>query len=341
MANALVLVVPGLLALPTKALAMRSLAGLARYADPPRHEPAGIVAALFATLGMAPATPVAPLALLGAGGDPGDDYLLCADPVHLAANRDTVVLVQVIHDLAQADAETLIRMLDRHFADDGLRFEAVRPSAWFARRRQPADLVTTPPDAARGRKLIANLPRGADSGTWKRWQNEIEMLLHEHPVNAAREAAGVPAANALWFWGGGRMADVGFVPSAIVGAVQTRVGDVARGIARRAGSERAPMDADLGQLLSEANALDRETGRAAGFVLAVLPPLRNEVGAIEGRWLAPALELLAARRISELHLVADGNGAAATWTARAPTFWQRLTARASRRVFDIPPPPDA
>jgi hypothetical protein len=339
MANSLVLVVPGLLALPAQLLAgAPSLRALARYADAPRFEPRGIAAALFATLGIAPATPVAPLALLGAGGDPGDDYVLRADPVHLAADRDTVLLVQTIDDLSQGDAATLVRMLDRHFADDGLHFEAVRPDAWFAHRRQPADLVTTPPDVARGRNLIQNLPRGADSGTWKRWQNEIEMLLHEHPVNAAREQGGMAAANAIWFWGGGRMADVAFVPPTIVTAPQTRLGDIARGIARRAGREHKPTNADPAQLVADADAMNIDTADAPRFCMAVLPPLGDDLQRVEAMWLVPAIELLTTRRIGALHVIADGNAVAATWTAIAPTLWQRLAARASRRAFEVVPP---
>ena len=57
------------------------------------------------------------------------------------------------------------------------------------------------------------MPRGADGGTWKRWQNEIGMLLHEHPVNVEREANGNVPVNGVWFWGGGRLADVSRVPA--------------------------------------------------------------------------------------------------------------------------------
>jgi len=41
-----------------------------------------------------------------------------------------------------------------------------------------------------------------------------------------------------------------------------------------------------------------------------------------------------------LHLIADGNGIAATWAADAPTLWQRIAARATRRPFEMPPAPD-
>ena len=40
---------------------------------------------------------------------------------------------------------------------------------------------------------------------WMRLQNELQMVLHAHPVNAAREDAGKPTINGVWFWGGGVM----------------------------------------------------------------------------------------------------------------------------------------
>jgi hypothetical protein len=344
MSKALILIAPGLLALPARELAaMRSLSALARYAVAPQSEPRGIAAALFASLGAAPGTPVAPLALLGAGVEPGDDYVLCADPVHLAADRDTLALVQTIDDLSAADADILVRMLNAHFAGDDLRFEAMRPNAWFARRRQAADIITTPPDAVRGRKLIASLPRGPDGGQWKRWQNEIEMLLHEHPVNAAREARGEPAANAVWFWGGGRLADVGTLPISAVSAAPGRLGDLARGVARIADGTGMPLQgsADLGQAFARATALASAHRDRSVIVIAVSPRPTAGASLIETDWLAPALQRLAARDIDVLHFIADGNGAAATWTAKPPGIWQRIASRAAHRPLDIPAVPDA
>ena len=42
----------------------------------------------------------------------------------------------------------------------------------------------------------------------KRWHsilNEIQMVLHEHPVNEAREGRGEPPVNSVWLWGAGPM----------------------------------------------------------------------------------------------------------------------------------------
>ena len=123
MSKTLVLVVCGMLALPAESIAaMRSLATLARYAGAPAFEARGITVALFKALGDR--------------SDPAGDYVLCADPVHLVVDRDTVVLAHTIDDAAEDDVRALVEMLDRHFASDDLRFEAVRPDAWFARRRR-------------------------------------------------------------------------------------------------------------------------------------------------------------------------------------------------------------
>ena len=329
MANALVLVVPGLLAQPPQALAsMRALATIAASASKPHVETGGLAKAVLAVLEIAPDTPVAPLALLGAGRDPGDDYVLRADPVHLAADRDHGLRVQTVDDLSVADADALGRMLDRHFADDDLRFAIVRPDAWFARRREPARITTTPPDAVRGRDAAACMTSGPESALWRRWQNEIEMLLHDHVVNREREARGALPVNAVWFSGGGRLADVPALPRTFVTAPPSRLGDLARGIARIVGTDAASDD------VAQAVSLAAEAGDDA-LALAVLP-CAVDVGDPEKTALAPALALLDARQVSAVHLVADGNGTAIAWSARRPGLWRRLTVRTSRRAFAMP-----
>jgi hypothetical protein len=47
--------------------------------------------------------------------------------------------------------------------------------------------------------------------------NETQMLFHTHAVNTSREAAGQPAINSLWCWGGGKLAaQTGQAPGRIV-----------------------------------------------------------------------------------------------------------------------------
>jgi len=333
----LALLVPGMLAIAAERLAaMPALERLACYAAPPRAEPRGIAAALFVLLGLDADTPVAPLAMLGAAGDPRDDYVLCADPVHLAADRDTVVLVQRVDDLS-ADAQVrLIRMLDGHFARDGLRFEALRPDAWFVRCADAPDVRMTSLDAALRRPLFSNLPAGADARRWRTWQNEIQMLLHEHPVNAEREAQGQPPATGLWFWGGGALRDVGDASVGFVAAPAGARGDLARGLAQHCGvtARHVDDDDDLAHALDTCAA--SPPMHAASAYAVVVAPSKLSPQRLESGWLAPALARLARGDVEALHLIADGNGGAGTWSAARPAWWRRIAARAARRRFDVP-----
>src|SRR3546814_15930088 len=42
---------------------------------------------------------------------------------------------------------------------------------------------------------------------WRSLLNEAQIILHNHPWNARRAAAGKPPVNSLWFWGGGMLPD--------------------------------------------------------------------------------------------------------------------------------------
>jgi hypothetical protein len=274
--------------------------------------------------------------MLGAGGDPGDDYVLCADPVHLAADRDTVVLVQRVDDVPADARARHVQMLDGHFAGDGLRFEALRSDAWFARSPSAATVRMTPLDAALGRPLFPHLPAGADARRWRTWQNEIQMLLHEHPLNAEREAQGQPTVTGLWFWGGGALRDVGQAPVGFVAAAAGAPGDLARGLAQRCevASREVHDDDDLAHALDGSAAAGTKAQRSAYAI--VVPPAKLTPQRLESAWLAPALARLARGDVEALHLIADGNGRAGTWSAVRPTWWRRIAAHAAQRRFDVP-----
>jgi hypothetical protein len=66
----------------------------------------------------------------------------------------------------------------------------------------PADARFAPAWRTAGRPLDEHLPQGPRGGFWRRWLTEAQMLLHEHPRNAEREARGLRPLNALWLSGG-------------------------------------------------------------------------------------------------------------------------------------------
>lgn len=149
--------------------------------------------------------PVAPFTLLADGGNPGSDFWLLAEPVHLQLQRDRMVLVDAGNlDIAQEEANRLTAALNEHFADEGMSFFPTRPGHWHLRlTHPPANLKTHSLETAIGRNIRNILPSGPDGKRWHSLLNETQMLLHRHPVNEAREQRGLLPVNSIWPWGGG------------------------------------------------------------------------------------------------------------------------------------------
>jgi hypothetical protein len=316
----LVITVPGLLAKPPAAAP--ALAGLLAAAGAPRHEPEGGAAALAAAYAVERQRdwPLAALRIAALGIDPGQDYWLAADPVALVAGRADVRLEGAVADLSANDAAAIVATLNAHFAGDDLAFVAATPAAWFAHTRARPELATRALEATMRGPLRECLPRGADAPRWRRWQDEIQMLLHEHPVNLARERQGRSSANGIWFSQGG------VYPRGGAAAIATYADEgIAVALARHAGSAARPLPATLAAALAPAR---------GGDIVVVALPADADGGAIERDWLVPAWTALGHARVSSVTLIADGDGHAAVWTALPPTAWARLALRLRPRGLD-------
>jgi hypothetical protein len=248
--------------------------------------------------------PVAPYTLLGDGGSPGTDTWLRADPVHLRAGSEGLMLVDVAPSgIARDEADALADALNRHFGET-LLLQPLQPSRWYLRLQPPTEVETTPPAAALGRPVAAHLARGRDALRLHALMNEAQMLLHEHPVNVAREARGEAPLNSLWPWGGGAI--VAAMDSAIGGAIGATAArpfsmviaddPLARGLALAAGISVRPLPASA-ELLHGVLA-------QKGVALVVMNAPRDAGGAatLERDWFAPLLAALQARRIGMLSL---------------------------------------
>jgi hypothetical protein len=321
----LVLALPHLLAVEPAILAgMPGLARIAAFADAPACVDAGIDAAFAQAAGAPADASLAQLAAIGAGLGPSD-AILFADPVKLVAGRDDVLFGGRVDDLAAEDAQALVALLNAHFAADGVRFSAPRADTWFVTATSARALTTAPPAILRG-AIYPHLPRGDDATTWRRWLSEMQMLLHEHPINEARERAGRAPVTGIWIWGGGREDWDAPLPAADWYAPDGRAGDVVRGLARRAGRDAAlPRDALAS--MGPASALH-----------AVLPPTRSETEAtaLDGAFLAPAAAALARGDLESIVLIADAGGPAYRWQATRPSLARRLRHRFGMPPFALP-----
>jgi hypothetical protein len=168
---------------------------------------AGVEAAVCEALGIERQQdwPIAPITLEADGGAPGDAYWLRADPVHLRVMRDRIVLADS-RDLALSpeEAAELANAIGLHFGDS-LRLLPLAPTRWYLRIPHVPRLTTTPLSLATGCDIDPLLPRGGDAMNYRALLNELQMLLHEHPLNQAREARGALPVNSVWLWGGGTL----------------------------------------------------------------------------------------------------------------------------------------
>ncbi len=321
----LTIAVPDLLAQDRAMLdAMPALARLVHYASAPDVRRGNLDEFLLRAVSAPPAAAIAPLAALGAGFDPGERYVLRADPVSLVAGHTDVVLGARIDDLDVAETEALAATLNAHFRGDGLVFHAPRPDAWFVTVRAPPDLASTPLSAVHG-AIYPHLPSGADAGRWRRWLSEMQMLLHEHPVSVAREKRGRVPVTGIWISEGGRLSDAAGDPTAAIFAVRGRPGDVSRGLAQLLGNAAGDPPPDFAALGEHDNA-----------IVVLDPPSASHATAVDRLWLSPAVAALESGTLSTLVLVADGNGVAAAWRAQRPSFIRRARARFAAQSFAPP-----
>jgi hypothetical protein len=143
--------------------------------------------------------PIAPIAAAFDGLAAG--CWLRADPVSLNLQRDQLLLSGV--QVGGGEAAELCASLNVHFAGQGMEFYAPHPQRWYVRLNDLPRIRTTPFSQVIGGDVRGALPTGADAARWHQLFNEIQMLLHAHPLNDAREARGEPTINSVWFWGGG------------------------------------------------------------------------------------------------------------------------------------------
>ncbi|GAB3788794.1 hypothetical protein GCM10028797_22980 [Dyella agri] len=140
-------------------------------------------------------------------GDAGDTSWLNADPAWVQPDMTGVRLLACgAMPLAMGEAEAFVQALQPAFAEVGLPLEISAPDHW--QLRLPPDMRVpdfATPEQALGEDLYQHLPQGAEGRPWRVLLNEVQVLLHQHPLNAERQARGLPPVNSVWLWGAGRL----------------------------------------------------------------------------------------------------------------------------------------
>jgi hypothetical protein len=320
------LIVPGLFAesTSTRAPALELLLARGRKSSSESH---ALEAWLQEAFGLED-QPVAAgaLTLLAGNGEPGDACWARADPVHLRLMRDRLIVVpSAAFALSREEADPLVDALNRHF-QGVLALTAVEPDRWCTRLQDDLAFHAAPPLQAAGRDVDLNLRIGGAAGRrWGKLLNEVQMVLHSHPVNEAREARGEPAVNSLWLWGAGRVPQV---PQARWQSV-TAADPVALGLARLGGVRQRALPASAHAWLErspeDARHLVVLDALRAPLALGHTAEYRECIDELEKLWFAPVLAALRAGRIGMVTVhVPDSLGASfETIRGDLRRFWRR------------------
>lgn len=261
--------------------------------------------------------------------DVPDSHWLCSDPVHLRYHKELLILADSgSFDITLEEAEAISAELNRHFADVG-RFHVTSAERWYLQLADRSLLDTrdvTPLSSMAGRSLDNARPETVAQKALHKLITEIQMLLHAHPTNQKREAAGQMPINSLWLWGAGvlpprRECDFDGVWSNNA---------LARGLARAAGVPTHVLPNDAATLF-ENTAPDTHQCVVLKDLLAPVQyekrdAYRTALTGLEKRWFEPLRTALRSGRIERLRIEASTAYALLTWDSTRRdqwAFWKR------------------
>ena len=248
--------------------------------------------------------PVAPFCYLGDYGKPPASFCLRADPVHLKADTRGLILFDAsTFSLGKEEQEALVQSLEPFLADDGWHLQAGDTKRWYLVGNADGEWRAAPLSTVRAKKISEYLPTGEAAASWLNRSNEIQMLLHAHPVNQERAVRRQPAINSLWIWGGGLLPPVPATPS----FDRIYTDDVlVQGLAAWSGSVSAVVPKGARQMLDEAAPGERILvvldGCAEAAAYGNFTGWNDAIENYEQAWFSPLLDALSRRRIHEIEL---------------------------------------
>jgi hypothetical protein len=235
--------------------------------------------------------PSAAVTRTGDIGEPARGLWLHLQPMHFVAGLDrlTAVVLHGANDVSRAELAELEPTIAGHLRSAGMQLVTTAHDDWLVHSEQPLDVHTATPESAAASPLEEAMPRGRDAPALRRLMTELQMLLHEHPVNVARQRRGLPEINAVWFHGAGEIHDLQRY------ALPQAFGDdlYLRGIYRLHDAEVTVTPLDARAVLA------RLRSRAVAVVSA------DDVDVLEAAWIAPLTRALATGAIGRLEIVLD------------------------------------
>ena len=271
--------------------------------------PMDAVAEVLRALGReTPGGGLAALRLWGQTGDRPTTWIAAADPVCLEPRLDRLFLHALgPGDVSRPELQQLMDALQEVLGDDGSIAFAQLDDCAYIRSAQALVTAAVPAAQLDGRNPDGHLPSGDDAAATLKLASEIEMTLHEQPVNAERLARGLPPVNSLWLWGGG------FAPEASSEPIPPLFGDdpTLLGYWQSVGGVAGAWPGSVGACLGASD---------SGFV-AVIPPATapDELGVA----LDALRQALHAGRLDQVRLIAVDGIRATLRAADRFRIWRR------------------
>ena len=229
-------------------------------------------------------------------------WWLRADPVSLRPAGDRLLMLGN-HALSMQADESAALGSELHdlFAARGFEFSTPHPKRWYLRLTQNPLVTMAALDDVVGHDIMHHLPQTQDAREAARWRNllnEVQMQLHNSPINQARAARGEMPINSVWFWGGGPVPTVAPFRFTEVWSQEP----ISLGLAHLSNAASAAVPA------SGAEWLQRATLAGNHLVVIAQPAATDEGQYIENfstAWCAPLTEALKSGAIETFDLYTD------------------------------------
>ncbi len=154
-------------------------------------------------------------------------WIMRADPSFMVADRDQLVLANTGSlGISLYEAKSLVDEINQFFdsyeEENFWTLKCVTSERWYIISDKPINIQSIPPENALGQSIksflfshdVSNqtmtneqLLKQKVNKYWLNLFNEMQMILHQSPINKKRIAEKKLPVNSLWFWGAGKIID--------------------------------------------------------------------------------------------------------------------------------------
>ena len=146
--------------------------------------------------------PLAPLcALTQASSTTSFAYLLHWAHVDLRGDQFALYPLRI----SASEQSDLLESLNQHFQSLAYQFLPYTGDTAVLCMPQPLAVKTFPLAQVAGKDVRQFSATGEQAIAWRSLMNEVQMLLHSHPLNQQREQQNLPAINSIWLDYGGSL----------------------------------------------------------------------------------------------------------------------------------------